>query len=268
MARLLFSSEMRMWPLGRSSAAFGLFNWLRAMPTTPFCPYCHTMALLDRWTSMIRSLPWSVMSTLPFGRNVFWTGVFNWLAPKPVTPNWPYCQTMLPPWSTSRTRLSTQPALQFGVAPGGTPVPDISVRLPTRSASLVPAIALAEVSPGPFPNCQTMLPEGEISMTRLLNWSVIRIFPGWLKVPLVIIGALVANTDGNAASARNTTAIARKVFFHCKRMFSCPPFYSKVLSESYYHNSLLTRRNALVISSRLQTYSGPWAQIAEPENRR
>src|SRR5438132_12816073 len=101
---------------------------------------------------------------------------------------------MLPPWSTSRTRLSTQPALQFGVAPGGTPVPDISVRLPTRSASLVPAIALAEVSPGPSPNCQTILPEGEISMARLLNGSVIGIVPCWVKVPLVSVRARVGDT--------------------------------------------------------------------------
>src|SRR3989454_6176926 len=243
---------MSMWPLGRSSAAFGLFNWLRAMPNTPFCPYCHTMALLVRWTSMILSLPWSVMSTLPFGRKVFWTGVFNWFGPNPVTPNLPYCQTMLPPWSTSRTRLSTQPALQLVVAPGGTPVPDISVRLPTRSASLVPAIALADASPGPFPNCQTMLPDGEISMTRLLNWSVIRIFPASLKPPLMIFGVLVANTDGKAASARNTTVSARRVFFKVKDMFSCPPKSSKVLSQWYYHNRLFIRQNAPFVSSRLQ----------------
>src|SRR5207244_10323450 len=234
MARLLFSSEMRMWPLGRSSAAFGLFRCLRPMPTIPFCPYCHTMAWLLRWTSMIRSLPWSVMSTLPFGRNVFWTGVFNWFGPNPVTPNWPYCQTMLPPWSTRRTLLSTQPALQFVVAPGGTPVPDISVRLPTRSASLVPAIAFAEVSPGPFPNCQTMMPEGEISMTRLLNWSVIRIFPGWLKPALVVLGVLAANTDGNAASARNTTASPRRLFFQSKDVF-----LSSLIFRRFYRNGTI-----------------------------
>src|SRR3989442_9777350 len=135
---------------------------------------------------MIRSLPWSVISTFPFGRNVFWTGVFNWFGPNPVTPNWPYCQTMLPPWSTRRTRLSTQPFLQLVVAPAGMRVPDISVRLPTRSASLVPTIALAEVSPGPFPNCQTRFPARSISIARLLNWSVIRIFPGWLNPELVV----------------------------------------------------------------------------------
>src|SRR6266849_9346527 len=109
-----------------------------------------------------------------------------------------------------RTRLSRQQLLQFVVAPGGTPVPDISVRLPTRSASLVPAIALAEVSPGPFPNCQTIFPARSISITRLLNWSVIRIFPGWLNPPLVVLVVLVAKTDGKAASARNTIAVARK----------------------------------------------------------
>src|SRR5712692_9780228 len=123
------------------------------------------------------------MSTFPFGgRNVFWTGVLSWLGPNPVIPNWPYCQRMLSPRSTRITRLSTQPDfLQLVVAPGGTPVPEIRVRLPTRSASFVPAIALAEVSPGPFPNCQTIFPARSISITRLLNWSVIRIFPAWLN---------------------------------------------------------------------------------------
>jgi hypothetical protein len=47
-----------------------------------------------------------------------------------------------------------------------------------RSASLVPAMALADVSPGPFPKDHTILPDGEISMTLLLNWSVIKILPG------------------------------------------------------------------------------------------
>src|SRR5438309_10383147 len=151
------------------------------MPTTVFSPYCHTMALSLCRTSMIRSLPWSVISMFPPGRNVFWTGVLSWLNPNPVTPKVPYCQMMLPLWSTRRTLLSTQPLLQFVVAPGGIPVPDISVRLPTRSASFVPTIALAEVSPGPFPNCQTILPAGSISMTRLLNWSVMRMLPGRLN---------------------------------------------------------------------------------------
>src|SRR2546425_1510883 len=178
------------------------------MPTIAFCPYCHTMELSVRWTSMIRSLPWSVMSTLPFGRNVFWTGVFNWFGPNPVTPNWPYCQTILPPWSTRRTRLSTQPFLQLVVAPGGTPVPDISVRLPTRSASLVPAIALAEVSPGPFPNCQTMFPARSISITRLLNWSVIRIFPGRLN-PELVVDTTPARTGAIPYAA--TDAVARTI---------------------------------------------------------
>src|SRR5205807_9018436 len=146
------------------------------------------------------------MSTLPLGRNVFWTGVFNWFGPNPVTTNWPYCHTMLPAWSTRRTLLSTQPPLQLVVAPGGMPVPDISVRLPKRSASLVPTIVLPEVSPGPFPNCQTMLPEGEISITRLLNWSVIRIFPGWLN-PEFVVDTTPARTGAILYTA--TDAVAR-----------------------------------------------------------
>src|SRR5437016_5912559 len=122
------------------------------------------------------------MSTFPFGRYVFCTGVFSWLGPNPVTPNSPYCHTIFPFESTRITRLSTQPDfLQFGVAPGGMPVPAIRVKSPTRSASFVPTIAFAEVSPGPVPNCQTILPAGSISMTRLLNWSVIRMLPGRLN---------------------------------------------------------------------------------------
>src|SRR5438445_8702293 len=117
------------------------------------------MALSERRTSVMRSLPWSVMKTLPFGSQVFCTGVLSWLGPKPVTPrtahddalvalvgdedvavrqpgilhrrielvgaeashppNCPYCQTMLPLRSTRITRLSTQPFLQFLVTPGG-----------------------------------------------------------------------------------------------------------------------------------------------------
>jgi len=57
MARLLFSSEMRIWPLASSSAALGLLSWLGPLPTTPSSPYCHTMALSLRLTSMMRSLP-------------------------------------------------------------------------------------------------------------------------------------------------------------------------------------------------------------------
>src|SRR5712664_60061 len=64
-----------------------------------------------------------------------------------------------------------------------------------------------------------MLPARSISMTRLLNWSVIRIFPGWLNPPLVVLVVLVAKTDGKAASARNTIAVARKYFFKAKGMF-------------------------------------------------
>jgi hypothetical protein len=56
-------------------------------------------------------------------------------------------------------------------------------------------------------------------MTRLLNWSVIKIFPGWLKPAFVFWGGLEASTDGKAASARNTTASARRLFFQEENMF-------------------------------------------------
>src|SRR6267143_6229525 len=159
------------------------------------------------------------MSMFPLlGRNVFWTGVLSWLNPKPVTPKTPYCQRMLPPLSTRITRLSTQPDfLQLGVAPGGMPVPDINVRLPTRSASLVPTIALAAVSPGPFPNCQTMVPSGAISITRLLNWSVMRMLPGWLNLELEVTvfawagRMLYAATDDTARTIRSN---ATNAFFN------------------------------------------------------
>src|SRR5450756_1290673 len=39
----------------------------------------------------------------------------------------------------------------------------------------------AEKSFGPSPNDQTILPDGSVSMTRLLNWSGIRTLPSWLK---------------------------------------------------------------------------------------
>jgi len=40
---------------------------------------------------------------------------------------------------------------------------------------------LAEKSFGPRPNDQTMLPDLSTSMTRLLNWSAIRMLPGSLN---------------------------------------------------------------------------------------
>src|SRR3989442_4664223 len=102
------------------------------IPATVFSPYCHPMALSLWRTSMIRSLPWSVIRMFPPGRNVFWTGVLSWLNPNPVTPKVPYCQIMLPLWSTRRTLLSTQPLLQFVVATGGIPVPDIAHGVPCK----------------------------------------------------------------------------------------------------------------------------------------
>src|SRR5260370_38314882 len=64
------------------------------------------------------------------------TGTLNSFGPEPVTPACPYCQTMLPCWLTTSTRLSTQPLGELG-EPAGTPDPASGVRPPeTRSASL------------------------------------------------------------------------------------------------------------------------------------
>jgi hypothetical protein len=85
---------------------------------------------------------------------------------------------------------------------------------------LVPAIALAEVSPGPFPNCQTMFPARSISITRLLNWSVIRIFPAWLNPEFVVdptparTGAIVyPPTDpvARTINSKTTNSLAKNV---------------------------------------------------------
>ena len=59
-------------------------------------------------------------------------------------------------------------------------MPAISVNLPTRSASLVRIIDCGEKSAGPKPKCHTILPFGSTSITRLLNWSAIRVL--WLEI--------------------------------------------------------------------------------------
>src|SRR5271169_4295243 len=116
------------------------------------------------------------------GSHVFCTGVFSWLGPDPVTPACPYCQMMFLSGSTSMTRLSAQPLGQVGSAPGGTPVPATSVKGPTRCASLTPTTECGPATLDPFPKCQTILwLLGFTSMTRLLYWSEIRIFPLVLK---------------------------------------------------------------------------------------
>src|SRR5712664_1237658 len=97
---------------------------------------------------------------------------------------------MLPSRSTRITRLSTQPDLQFVVAPGGMPVPDIRVRSPTRSASLVPTIAFAEVSPGPLPNRQRML-------------------PGWLNASRAIVAAPRTKPIAMKSGTPNLVALQR-----------------------------------------------------------
>src|SRR5579862_642067 len=143
------------------------------------------------------------MSTSVSGNQVDCTGVLNWLGPEPVTPNWPYCQTMWPKGSTRMTRLSATPPGACGITPGGVPVPAIKVKGPTRWASLQPTMDLAEKSFGPNPNCQTMRPSGSVSMTRLLNWSAIRRLPGWLKWRLS--GTLPADAVPARTSAPTAT---------------------------------------------------------------
>ena len=84
------------------------------------------------------------------------------------------------------TRLSTHAAT--GGKPAGLPVPAIRVKPPARrSASLGPMMA---PGPGlqddsfPEPKLQTIwFVAGSSSITRLLNWSVISMFPGVLNGP-------------------------------------------------------------------------------------
>src|SRR5690349_10590359 len=109
------------------------------------------------------------MRTSVLGSQVDCTGVLSRLGEEPVLPNMPYCQTMLPEESTRMTRLSAAPLGACGITPGGVPVPAISVKSPTRCASLQPITDLDEKSFGPKPNNQTMLPAESASMTRLLN---------------------------------------------------------------------------------------------------
>ena len=82
------------------------------------------------------------------------------------------------------TRLSAAPLGAWGITPAGVPVPASRVSGPTRWASLQPMIDRAEKSFGPSPNDQTILPAGSVSMTRLLNWSAIRMLPRLLKARL------------------------------------------------------------------------------------
>ena len=183
MTRLLFSSAMRMWPLGSSSALLGLLS----APGPDAGPYDHTIVLLNRSTSMTRLLPWSTTMMSRLGSWIANTGTLSWFGPEPVTPAWPYCQTMLPAWSTTMTRLSAQLKLgSAGDAPSGTPVPASRVRpSPSRSASLVPMIAPgpglhSDGLPGPeAPDDRSV--SGSTSIARLLYWSVIRRLPGALK---------------------------------------------------------------------------------------
>src|SRR6202521_3450483 len=142
MTRLLFSSAMRMWPLGSSSALFGLLS----APGPDVGPYDQTIDLLKRPTSTTRLLAWSTIMMLRLGSWMANTGTFSSLGPEPATPACPYCQTILPSSFTTITRLSGQAKLEStGDDPFGTPVPASKVRpSESRSASLVPMMA-----PGP-----------------------------------------------------------------------------------------------------------------------
>src|ERR1700686_2357456 len=172
MTRLLFSSAIRRSPFGRSSALFGLFS----APGPPVGPKALTRACA-RLTSMTRLFAWSTMRMSWFGSWIANTGTFRSPVPFPATPARPYCQT-IPPFSfTTMTRLWGQVEV---------PVPTISVSPPaSRSASFG---AMTAPGPGlhrlalPDPKLQTTcFVSGFTSMTRLLNWSVIRRSPGWLN---------------------------------------------------------------------------------------
>src|ERR1700688_385766 len=112
------------------------------------------------------------------------------------------------------TRLSAQPAGQFGSTPAGIPVPAISVSSPTRSASFTPKIELAEKSVGPRPQDHTMLPFLSASITRLLNWSEIRMLPGWLNLEGESIPAEAGSAANTIAPEIKAPAARRTIFMN------------------------------------------------------
>src|ERR1700722_105023 len=112
------------------------------------------------------------------------------------------------------TRLSAQPAGQFGSTPAGIPVPAISVSCPTRSASFTPSMELAEKSMGPRPHDHTMLPFLSASITRLLNWSEIRMLPGWLNFEDETIPAQAGSAANAIAPEIKAPAARRRIFMN------------------------------------------------------
>ena len=126
---------------------------------------------------------------------------------------------------------------RFGLAARACRCPPSGVRVPTRSASLVPMIEACVKSAGPKPNCQTMLPLRSTSITRLLNWSAIRVlrrslntlfwqwpresrrsqFPGrrliseaLLQVPYAPQRGGVLDTDSDQLCPRSCRGLAKK----------------------------------------------------------
>ena len=128
------------------------------------------------------------------------------MGPEPVCPNWPYCQTMWPAGSTRTTRLSATPSGACGITPAGVPVPAMRVNGPTRWTSFTPMMDRGEKSFGPSPNDQTMLPAGVTSITRLLNWSAMRMLPGRLKSRLSLNDSPKAGPAGSKSPAHTSTA--------------------------------------------------------------
>jgi hypothetical protein len=64
---------------------------------------------------------------------------------------------------------------------------------------------------GPRPNDQTILPDGPISMTRLLNWSAIRILPRSLNSRFNFrLSAEAARESAMIPTAATTVRTARK----------------------------------------------------------
>jgi hypothetical protein len=77
------------------------------------------------------------------------------------------------------------------------------VQMETRWASLVPMMDCRLKSRGPLPNCHTIWPAGSTSITRLLNWSAIKMLPGRLNSGYSPAGALlVARPVADAGAAR------------------------------------------------------------------
>lgn len=111
--------------------------------------------------------------------------MFSWFNPDPATSAWPYCHTMWPSSLTRITRLSRQ-ALRVGARRVGARWRSGTGDQP-QAADLLgvvgPTIECGPATDEPSPNRQTTWWCRLTSITRLLNWSAVRISPLALKPP-------------------------------------------------------------------------------------